>query len=345
MKAKLGIAFEELRGKAGNSVGKMSSQGQILMIRSIGTDPKTQSQIRSRQLLTFLARRWARLTQEQRDAWNTAAGLKRSGYDLFCEYNTNLNSVSSDFIDDYKTPRTLQYYASIEVEISPKDNILSFRVNSTVTQSGFKLLVKISNFTPRLMSADSYRYVNLIAMKYSTNEKVNAYPILIGRTDLNLQDNFYFKTEYYVIDTYSGAREFLGSNTFIWTDTVQPYIPSLSLTVNSSNSYYDSTNEIGEIYGKYQVANFEADKKATIKTTLIIWNDAARSVKFYQRVVQDGDELERTFDIYADLDGGSFPQSWNKGILKYIEFVSNVTVTESGNTYEYHSELSGITAK
>ena len=45
MKAKLSILVEDLRGKAGNVVGKQSQSGQIMMVRSIGRDPKSQTQI------------------------------------------------------------------------------------------------------------------------------------------------------------------------------------------------------------------------------------------------------------------------------------------------------------
>lgn len=344
MKAKLGIAFEELRGKAGNSVGKMSNQGQILMIRSIGKDPKVQSQIRSRQLLTLLARRWAALTQEQRDGWNTAAGLKRSGYDLFCEYNTNLNSVSSAFRDDYNTPRALEYQTDIKVEVKPSEEKLIFTVQGTIGQSGFKLLIKISVFSPRLMSNDSYRYVNLTTIPFQTVSSVNAYGLVIGRADLNVQEGYYFKTEYYVIDTYSGARVLGGGDTLQWQDTEQPYIPDASIVIDASKSNYNASSETGEIEGSYSISNFNSSKAATISTEIMIWNDITKTDRFLWQDVAVNETLKASDILYKELDGGGFEDTWNKGVTKYVEFLSTIKVTDTGATYNYTSELVGITA-
>lgn len=133
MKAKLSILVEDLRGKAGNVVGKQSQSGQIMMVRSIGRDPKSQTQIKSRLLLTMLSKKWAALTQAQRDQWNTYAGTTRSGYDLYCERNTNLNSIGQSFISDYVVPGTITARFNVQFDINPDQRLFNVTINVSTT--------------------------------------------------------------------------------------------------------------------------------------------------------------------------------------------------------------------
>ena len=195
MKAKLSILVEDLRGKAGNVVGKQSQSGQIMMVRSIGRDPKSQAQIKSRLLLTMLSKKWAALTQAQRDQWNTYAGTTRSGYDLYCERNTNLNSIGQSFISDYVVPGTITARFNVQFDINPDQRLFNVTINVSTTDDKTSLLIKISQFTKRKLSSPTYKYRNVFSTVISGTKTVNIYDDILRINGGAPMPDSYFRIE------------------------------------------------------------------------------------------------------------------------------------------------------
>ena len=100
MKAKLSMAFEDLRGKDGNVVIRKGRSGLTLTPRRTPSNPKTVAQRSVRANLSKAARTFKSMTVSQAAAWEAAAaGIVRSnpisgdsyqmtGINLFVEYTT-----------------------------------------------------------------------------------------------------------------------------------------------------------------------------------------------------------------------------------------------------------------
>lgn len=346
MKAKLSVILDELRGKAGTVVGKLSNEGQIIMIRSVGADPKVQSQIRSRMLLTALATRWKTLTQAQRDAWNTAAGLKKSGYSLFCEYNTNLNSVNVAFKDDESSSKNFPTYFNLTIEVNIQAGIFNVKVADIETGKPVRVRLKISQFTDRLLSNDSYKYKNVNWMNANILTEKNIFDDIIRVNGGAPKENQWFKFGFDFVDYNSGASSTLNFNTYQWTNREQPYVPEFVMTQKTSGVYYDVNNDNGYIGVNFTVPNFVAGKAATYTTRMIIYNDQAATQQFYANTVSGQNTLVASGNINRELDGliiEGYP--WAAGVTKYFKTFVTVYVTAEGTSYEYVSAIYPITSQ
>lgn len=275
MKAKLSILVEDLRGRAGNVVGKQSQSGQIMMVRSIGRDPKSQTQIKSRLLLTVLSKKWAALTQAQRDQWNTYAGTTRSGYDLYCERNTNLNSIGQPFISDYVVPGTITAQFNVQFDINPEQRLFNVTINVSATDNKTFLLIKISQFTKRKLSNPTYKYRNVFSTVISGTKTVNIYDDILRINGRAPMPDSYFRIELSEIERASGYKVLFSNLPLQWTAEIQPYEPTVTFTEGSFKASFSSSSDSGEIEGLANITNFNFSRIDSIETGYVIYNDQA----------------------------------------------------------------------
>lgn len=344
MKAKLSILVEDLRGKAGNVVGKQSQSGQIMMVRSIGRDPKSQTQIKSRLLLTMLSKKWAALTQAQRDQWNTYAGTTRSGYDLYCERNTNLNSISQSFISDYVVPGTITARFNVQFDINPDQRLFNVAINVSTTDDKTSLLIKISQFTKRKLSSPTYKYRNVFSTVISGTKTVNIYDDILRINGGAPMPDSYFRIELSEVERASGYKVLFNNLPLQWTSKEQPYEPTVIFDEGSFRASFNSNSDTGEIEGSATVTNFNFSRINTIETGYVIYNDQnGQSVFFDGEMYKTANKLSsQEFNFYPD--GGSFSEVWSKGETKYIALTMRIVTTPDSEAYAFKSQLHAVTA-
>lgn len=344
MKAKLSILVEDLRGKAGNVVGKQSQSGQIMMVRSIGRDPKSQTQIKSRLLLTMLSKKWAALTQAQRDQWNTYAGTTRSGYDLYCERNTNLNSIGQSFISDYVVPGTITARFNVQFDINPDQRLFNVTINVSTTDDKTSLLIKISQFTKRKLSGPTYKYRNVFSTVISGTKTVNIYDDILRINGGAPMPDSYFRIELSEVERASGYKVLFNNLPLQWTSKEQPYEPTVIFNEGSFGASFNSSSDTGEIEGSATVTNFNFSRINTIETGYVIYNDQnGQSVFFDGEMYETSDKLSNQ-EFYFYPDGGAFSEVWSKGETKYIALTMRIVTTPDSEAYAFKSQLHAVTA-
>lgn len=344
MKAKLSILVEDLRGKAGNVVGKQSQSGQIMMVRSIGRDPKSQTQIKSRLLLTMLSKKWAALTQAQRDQWNTYAGTTRSGYDFYCERNTNLNSISQSFISDYVVPETITARFNVQFDINPDQRLFNVTINVSTTDDKTSLLIKISQFTKRKLSNPTYKYRNVFSTVISGTKTVNIYDDILRINGGAPMPDSYFRIELSEVERASGYKVLFNNLPLQWTSKEQPYEPTVIFDEESFRASFNSSSDTGEIEGSATVTNFNFSRINTIEIGYVIYNDQnGQSVFFDGEMYKTADKLSSQ-EFYFYPDGGAFSEVWSKGETKYIALTMRIVTTPDSEAYAFKSQLHAVTA-
>src|SRR5690625_5217983 len=107
MLIKFGSIVVDGRGKLGGQVYSKNKSGNYVRNNAIPTNPRTTHQMASRALLSEVSRDWSALTEEQRNAWDSATEefkrtnafgdrTKLSGKNLYSSINKNLLQVGAD---------------------------------------------------------------------------------------------------------------------------------------------------------------------------------------------------------------------------------------------------------
>lgn len=262
MKAKLSTIVTELRGRAATVVAKQSQDGQIILMRSVGHDPKTNPQIRARMGLINLAHHWGNLTQAQRNDWKVAAGVSRSGYDLFCEVNTNRRSVGLPINDDFVRLPTSMTTTNVSISSKPWEKAVLVNVRSTSAAGAYSILYKVSKPTFGKLTSDSYGVANIGYHQMTSRFEDNLYADIIENWGIVPDEVMYYKLEVYAIHRNSGQRFPLQAGVFTWSPDEILYAPvvvidnaktvltvnraagdmQVDMTVNWSN--YDSSYQV-----------------------------------------------------------------------------------------------------
>lgn len=159
MKAKLSVLFESLKGKANNVVAKGSSRGQIMMVRSIGKDPRTEPQIKARQRFVNMARLWKSLSNEQRAEWNMPGDGFVSAYARFSYQNTNLHSIGINPIITMNNTHLTSYKATLSIVIDWTEKLFTLQVINGGTGGKCSILVTMAKPTKEILSLDTYKPV------------------------------------------------------------------------------------------------------------------------------------------------------------------------------------------
>lgn len=344
MKAKLSVIVDEVRGKAGTVVGKMSSAGQILMMRSVGRDPKSSSQMRSRMLLSALAQRWKGLAQGQRDLWNSNARGSMTGYSLFCERNTNLNSIGRSFIDDFIDDQPLPSYYQFKSKSDLAHREFIIKLSSVEIVDNVKFIIKVSQFTKRLLTNDGYKLRNIAVLSATPNSYVNIYDDVIRVFGTVPADESWFRIGIAPISMIAGnAGMFVGMSTQ-WTDKVPPFVPEVSITLDPNDCNFNATQDYGECLVKGNFFNFTKDINSTIEGFFEIYNDREMTNTFYMSGRSDVILETGTIMFTREMDGGEFSTPWLKGEAKFVRVGLNIIVVDERKTYTFYTNLVEIVA-
>lgn len=115
MKMKFGALVVDGRGKIGGHVASKNRAGAYLRTKVTPVNPQTAFQNTARARLTTLSQAWRDLTQDQRNAWNSAVldfqktdifgDLKSpTGFNLYVRLNSNLDAIGAAAIDEPPLP-------------------------------------------------------------------------------------------------------------------------------------------------------------------------------------------------------------------------------------------------
>lgn len=157
MKAKLSVLLESLKGKAQNVVAKGSLRGQIMMIRSVGKDPRTQPQMMARQRFVNMARLWKSLTNEQRSTWKVPGDGFVSSYARFSYQNTNLHSIDVMPLMTVNDTRVTNYKATLEMDWNWNTRQATMKIVSGGTAGQCSIMVTMAAPTKEIFSIDTYK--------------------------------------------------------------------------------------------------------------------------------------------------------------------------------------------
>ena len=231
MKAKLSIVLDELHGSAGNVTAKTSDKGQIILKKVAPKNPKTQLQQTSRMRFSSFARLWKKLSNEQRQSWIDVAEKPQTGYQIFNERNTNLNTINKPFIESYHSAIASSVVTNIEVYIKHSDGRLYAKINLSQFSSSESVLLYVSKYSTTNVSFLSF---NLVIADYC--ESLNE--VILDITDLYINQFYnlppidsFIGVRANVIDNYSGYK----SASFDKVVKVFTYHPVYYPTVSKNN--------------------------------------------------------------------------------------------------------------
>lgn len=344
MKAKLTVVFDALRGKAGNVVGKQSSSGQIMMVRSVGKDPRTQTQIQSRTLMKTIAEKWKTITPNQRFVWSRNALNGRSGYDLFFERNVNLNSIGQPFIENYMTPEAFTDEVQLSITVDLDNKTFTIKIDVTGEQQNDFLRVKISQFTPRLLSKESYKLKNIAVIPIESHKEQNVYDEIIK---VNKGEPLRFQYAYMSFDKVSsitGNAERFREIVIMWLDNLNGYVPDTQVSINENNCYWNTKTLNANIDGKAEVLNFNDDWDGEQNIFLNIYNQQTGNIKYKTIQLLHRDRYEKQININTLLNHPFDTAHYPAGVTKYWSILSEYAEPGYGNKFLYESNRIPITA-
>ena len=118
MKIKFGAIVTDGRNKIGGHVASKNKAGNYLKTKSSPANPNTAFQSAVRSNFGSLAQSWRGLTQEQRNSWISGAPgfpytdifgdtKQLSGFGLYMQLNSNLNSVGAVLLTNCPSPATV----------------------------------------------------------------------------------------------------------------------------------------------------------------------------------------------------------------------------------------------
>lgn len=344
MKATLSVLVNQLRGKAGNVVGKGSSVGQVMMVRSIGRDPRTQTQIQSRTLMKIIAEKWKNLTPNQRFVWSTNTINGRSGYDLFFERNANLNSIGQPFTENYRAPISFTDDIQLSINVDLDNKTFLIKIDVTGQQQNDYLRIKVSQFTSRLMSRETYKLKNVAVIPIESHKELNIYDEIIK---VNKHEPLRFQYAYMSFDKVSsiaGNAEPFREIVIMWLDYANGYVPDAQVTIDPSNCFWNTETLNANIAGKAEVLNFDDYWDGEQNVYLNVYEHQTGSVKYKTIQLLHRDRYEKIININTLLDSPFDKANYPAGSVKYWSIQSEYSEPGYGNKFLYESNRIPITA-
>lgn len=344
MKAKLTAVFDELRGKTGNVVAKQSPSGQIMMIRSIGTDPRTQTQIQSRTLMNAIAKQWKNLTQDQRGSWNREAINAQSGYGLFFGRNANLNSIGQPFLTYFVRPVAFTDDIIIHIPIDIENRIFQIDMTVTGSQENDFLRIKISRFTNRKLSRDSYKLRNVTYMPIDATQTVNIFEDIVKINKGEPARRQYAYMQFDKVSSKSGYAEIFNTILLEWNNSYVGYMPIAEVSIDQNACTWNTNTLIANIKGSAVVKNYENDYPPSQDIYLNVYNRPEGSDKYISVLLSHRDTFVQNANIDMSLIEPFAKAFYPAGTTKYWAIESAYTDEGYGNQYSYESERFPITA-
>lgn len=343
MKAKLSVIVDELHGKAGTVVAKRSPVGQIFMKRSIGIDRKEQRQMTARMTIQELGKSWKALTQAQRDEWATAAGTGRSGYELYSELGRNLISVGL-------RPKPVPYdtvpvgISRLYVEgfnIETNSLYIGFTADSAVI--GEKFWVKISKYTPRQLSLDTYKPALIFIGSTQHENRFNIYAEAVKYWGVVPSEPVYFKAEVATVAADSGRRSLVLKGVFYIESGATIYVPDTAFDGRGSYSNPNTSWDTVDFALTWDWLNINPDWQGgyTFYYRLPRKKGTASYGATYSREIESGPDATNSVAFEMDLGGDDVNYVKNDDIMQEVWVVMTNKIT--GESFESpHWDVPGI---
>lgn len=152
-KIKLSAIVSEMRGKLNGSVFSKNRGGAYLRTKVTPINPNTASQGAVRATLTTLSQGWRNLTQNQRDAWNSAVAnftgtdifgdvKTPSGINLYTKLNLNLANAAQAFISLPPVVGIIGYFSDLVLTATAGVQSLSLAFTGTGLTAGQTVVIE-----------------------------------------------------------------------------------------------------------------------------------------------------------------------------------------------------------
>jgi len=163
MKIKFGAIVTDGRNKIGGHVASKNKAGNYLKTKSSPANPNTAFQSAVRSNFGSLAQSWRGLTQEQRNSWISGAPgfpytdifgdtKQLSGFALYMQLNSNLNSVGATLLTNCPTPASVTAANLSAANVQSPDSLaLDFSPTPVPTNHAY-----VVSATPFLGQGQSY---------------------------------------------------------------------------------------------------------------------------------------------------------------------------------------------
>lgn len=344
MKATLSVLVNQLRGKAGNVVGKNSSAGQVIMIRSVGKDPRTTGQINARTKMQEIGAHWKGLTPQQRAGWNLNAENGRSGYDLYFERSMNLVSIGKPYLTYYKNPIAFTDTINLGILMDAKEGYFKILLDTTGLQDEDYLVLKISQFTARVLSLETYKFKNAAYTKIEGTQEWNVYDAIVkanGKVP-EFGQLFYLKLE--KVSGIAGNSEPFRLFLMEWEYKGNPTVPVAEVSINPAECHYDTKTLQAKIVGAFELIDYNYDFEGSSKAFLDIYENKTGSVRLKTVELYDNWNAELKVQINKVLNNPFDTSIYPAGATKYwvlrVDYYEALELTR----YTYESERIPITA-
>ena len=237
MKTKLSVAFDQLKGSAGNISAKTGYQGQITLKRTAPRQPKSQRQSRSKMIFSNISKRWTSIPDTARQSWKDVAISPITGYSLFCQNNRNLSSISRPLIDFYSPLKASYYPIKPQFTTNNVFSELILKLDTSSVAEDVSFLLRLSAPTKNFKSSFSYNPINFLHLNQK-GENIIDITDLYKRYFLKLPTDvnpFYY--ELYSVERNSGDRCLLSSAVVAPTTEHTPVPADISIISNACAPY------------------------------------------------------------------------------------------------------------
>ncbi|MEI6122700.1 MAG: hypothetical protein WCQ95_03660 [Bacteroidota bacterium] len=140
---KYSALISEMRGKLNGSVFSRNHYAAYVRNKVTPTNPRTVRQQEIRSVFANLSSQWRSLTQEQRNAWNTAVAeflrtnifgdsYKPSGINLFIRLNMNLYNIQHNMINMPPKPAPVDLIKIVTIKIDAINDIFFVIIQTTI---------------------------------------------------------------------------------------------------------------------------------------------------------------------------------------------------------------------
>lgn len=175
MKAKFGAIVVDGRGKIGGHVASKNRAGAYFRTKVTPVNAQSGAQLNVRNLFTGISQRWRALTQNERDAWNSAvSGFARTdifgdlrnptGFNLFQRLNNNLVAVGAAQIDSPPLPGSVGEVVATSLTLTTNPLALDLAISNAVpADTALKIFATAPQSAGKSFVKSEYRFIGTAA--------------------------------------------------------------------------------------------------------------------------------------------------------------------------------------
>jgi hypothetical protein len=164
MKMKFGAIVVDGRNKIGGHVASKNRGGAYLRTKVTPSNPRTTSQVNTRERLSAISSAWRSLTAAEREGWNSAVSDYKktdifgdikvpSGFNLFQKINNNLVLAGEGIVNDAPAPISVPSQLITAATAVSSTGAVTVTVSPASVPSGFVAVIKA---TPPMSAGKSF---------------------------------------------------------------------------------------------------------------------------------------------------------------------------------------------